>query len=313
VLVGPFTGEVGFELLYWLPLVRWAVREAPSLKGRLVVVSRGGVAHWWQSFVDAEYVDIFSVCEPDEYVAGKGADKQRRPKNFDEEILARVRSARGLDSAVSLHPSLLFEFYYQARKANPDVYAREVTERDGGAEGLAGLHDPIPEPPLPPELDGVLPDQFVAVRFYFRESFPDTPDNRRFAQQMIERLTRSSAVVALNNGMRLDEHSDVDKLPDGVITIDHLMTPTNNLDVQTAVLSRAQAFVGTYGGLSYLAPLLKVPAIGFSSAAHDAATWHLAFARRLFSGPAFAPLVTLSPGDLAALAFLAPGIQPPAS
>src|SRR4051812_27014447 len=51
VLVGPFTGEVGFELLYWLPLVRWAVREFPALEGRLVVISRGGVSHWWQSFV----------------------------------------------------------------------------------------------------------------------------------------------------------------------------------------------------------------------------------------------------------------------
>src|SRR5262249_37780862 len=101
----------------------------------------------------------------------------------------------------------------------------------------------------------------------------------------------------------------VDSLPDGVITLDHLMTPTNNLDIQTAVLSRARAFVGTYGGLSYLAPLLQVPAIGFSSAAHDAATWHLAFARRLFSSSSFAPLVTLSPGDLSALAILTPEFQ----
>src|SRR4051812_7360409 len=58
IVVGPFTGEVGFELLYWIPLVRWAVREFPGLDGRLAVVSRGGVAHWWQSFLPVDYVDI---------------------------------------------------------------------------------------------------------------------------------------------------------------------------------------------------------------------------------------------------------------
>ena len=32
VVVGPFTGEVGFELLYWIPMLRWVVREFPELR-----------------------------------------------------------------------------------------------------------------------------------------------------------------------------------------------------------------------------------------------------------------------------------------
>lgn len=39
------------------------------------------------------------------------------------------------------------------------------------------------------------------------------------------------------------------------------MTPGTNLEIQTTVITRARAFVGTYGGLSYLSPLYGVPAL----------------------------------------------------
>ncbi len=38
-----------------------------------------------------------------------------------------------------------------------------------------------------------------------------------------------------------------------------------NLAVQTAVIARARAFVGTYGGYSYLAPFCGVPSLAFYS------------------------------------------------
>ena len=40
------------------------------------------------------------------------------------------------------------------------------------------------------------------------------------------------------------------------------MTPENNLAVQTEVIRGAEAFVGTYGGFSYLAPLCGVEHAG---------------------------------------------------
>ena len=90
-----------------------------------------------------------------------------------------------------------------------------------------------------------------------------------------------------------------------MITLDHLMRPDNNLRLQTAVIGRARGFVGTYGGLSYLAPLLRVPAVGFSSSHVGFASWHLALAQRLFTGPPFASLATLHPNDLALVELLA--------
>ena len=37
------------------------------------------------------------------------------------------------------------------------------------------------------------------------------------------------------------------------------MTPQDNLAVQTALVARAGALVATYGGFSYLGPMLGVP------------------------------------------------------
>ena len=191
ILVGPFTGEVGFELLYWLPLLRWAVREVPELEGRLLVISRGGVEQWWQSFLEVDYVDILSLYEPAEYVWHKGADKQRLYKDFDDHVLDRARKHLGIDFTAVIHPSLLFTFYYRARKfVHSDVFANQVQLRPGGADGLAALYDPIPRPEPEPELAELLPDEYVAVRFYYRESFPETAENLRFAAGLIERLAR---------------------------------------------------------------------------------------------------------------------------
>ena len=55
-----------------------------------------------------------------------------------------------------------------------------------------------------------------------------------------------------------------------------MMSPADNLAVQTAVFGRAAAFVGTYGGLSMVPPLCGVPSFAFDSVrftkqAHDQA------------------------------------------
>jgi hypothetical protein len=70
------------------------------------------------------------------------------------------------------------------------------------------------------------------------------------------------------------------------------MTPERNLAVQTAVLARARAFVGTYGGYSYLAPLCGVPSLAFFSERTFKAH-HLHVAQRVFDrlgGPSLVPL-----------------------
>src|SRR5258705_3053991 len=52
VIVGPWTGEIGFELLYWVPFVRWAAEKFGIPPERVTVVSRGGTQSWYAGLAD---------------------------------------------------------------------------------------------------------------------------------------------------------------------------------------------------------------------------------------------------------------------
>jgi hypothetical protein len=128
-----------------------------------------------------------------------------------------------------------------------------------------------------------LPADYVAVRFYFSGCFPATPENRLFARNVVSSLAERTTVVMLNPGVAVDEHADwMPDSRDRIISIGDGLTPERNLAVQSAVIAGARAFVGTYGGYSYLAPLYKVPAVAFYSRP-SFKLHHLHAAQRAFS------------------------------
>ena len=66
ILVGPWVGEVGFEVLYWVPFVRWAAQEFHIDPARLVAISRGGTAGWYRPFV-GRYHEVFDYVSREEF------------------------------------------------------------------------------------------------------------------------------------------------------------------------------------------------------------------------------------------------------
>jgi hypothetical protein len=255
ILIGPWTGEVGFELLYWIPFVDW-VRSQWDLQSRCqLVLSRGGVSAWYR-VADGDYEDIFTRCGPEEFRMAVAAEKrkQRRPGAFGRRLIDTVTAARQLEDVNVLHPSLmyrLFEPYWSddAGYARIDQFTR-YQRMDVPAVS------PLPH----------LPAEYVAVRFYFSECFPDTPENRRFARAVVDSLAERTPVVLLNPGFSVDDHADWAPQASGrVIEIADRLSPATNLGVQSAVIARARAFVGSYGGYAYLAPLSGVPAVTFYS------------------------------------------------
>jgi hypothetical protein len=148
----------------------------------------------------------------------------------------------------------------------------------------------LPPTPSPPGL----PRDYIAVRFYFNASLPDTERNRRFMVSLLSTLARTTDLVLLNTGMRLDDHHDLDAAAAGRIhTVDRFMTPADNLAVQTAVIARARAFVGTYGGLSYLPPFFRVPSLCFYSERQRFRLGHLEAAQRVFRRRGWGQFVAL--------------------
>ncbi|MBI4887442.1 MAG: hypothetical protein HY824_10130 [Acidobacteria bacterium] len=276
IVVGPWTGEVGFELLYWAPFVRWAVGHYGIDPQRLLVVSRGGTGSWYG--LDARYEDALRLCTAGEFRAGsEDVKKQRMFSAFDREVVRRVRRVQKDAPGTSggrphlLHPALMYQLFWP-------YWREELTYR----HVLHYTHQRLIVPPAVPAGVGPLPEEYVAVRFYFSSCFPDTPPNRALVASTIRQLAGRSDVVVLNSGLRLDDHGEF--TPDASRRIHVVSThgePHTNLAVQTAVIGRARQFVGTYGGFSYLAPYLGVDTVAFYSV-RNFRQYHLELAQRVF-------------------------------
>ncbi len=248
ILAGPWLSEVGFETLYWIPFLRWvklAFRLDPS---RVVAVSRGGVAAWYEG-IASRYVEIWDHVSPEEFArrsGERGATKQIEVSSFDREVVRMVEGVIGGDVAV-LHPSLmyrLFALFWSGQRAQSFLDAHTRFE-------------PIVPPRILP--DGQLPREYVAVKFYAARSLPDTPEVRRTLSSVVENLAERTNVVLLDTGLVLDEHTDYSFGPSGrVISAKSWMAPANNLAVQTQIIAGAKAFIGTCGSVAWLAPMLGV-------------------------------------------------------
>ena len=299
IIVGPWVSEVGFEVLYWIPFLNWAVGAFDLPRDRLVVVSRGGAYPWYRDLAE-RYVDIFDLMSVKEFRRRNearwqdgGNQKQMAPGELDEHIVGLVTQQLALKDVSLLHPSIMYRLlrYYWYEKGAISLLQKHTVYR------------PMPALDGGPLLE-TLPRDYVAVRFYFRPSFPDTAENRAFVGRVIRVLAERAPVVLLNTGLSVDDHEDFDPgTGAGVHTIDHLMTPTANLEVQSTVIAHARAFVGTYGGLSYLGPFYGVPSIAVFSHEAELVPTHLDVSRRL-SRRLHAPLVTLDVREVALVEML---------
>ena len=288
VIVGPWVSELGFELLYWIPFLNWVKATYPLHAERLIVVSRGGCASWYRG-LGGRYFDLFDYFSPEEFrqrAEQRATDRKLKPRlisEFDRDVLKLVQQTLQIRDSELLHPMHMYRLFqdFWQRRASVSVienFARFV---------------PLP----PPDASGVaarLPDDYVAIRFYFNDAFPDTGSNRRFVEGLVAALAENTDVVVLNPPSQIDDHHDMPITRSGrVHSVAHLMTPRTNLDVQSQVIARARAFLGTYGGLSYLPPYYGVKSLSFYSDAGAFSSQHLDLARREFT--------RLQPGSFVAL------------
>jgi hypothetical protein len=252
IIAGPWLSEVGYEALYWVPFLRWFADRWGVAASRLIVVSRGGTASWYQGVAD-RYVEMLDLVSPAEFARkneerrSSGDQKQLHPGSIDQELLAMARRSLGIGGAQVLHPSLMFQlfrgFWFGKR---PLDFVLRRTRFAPLAVAPAALNLPTP---------------YVAVKFYTGPALPDTPANRGAIRALIQGANRDAHIVNLDTGIALDEHQDYlfDDLP--VTSIRAHLTPRDNLAVQTAVIAGASAFLGTCGGLAWLAPMLGVPTV----------------------------------------------------
>ena len=284
IVVGPWLGEVGFELLYWVPFVRWFAQRYEVSADRLIVVSRGGAAAWYTPLASRAH-DVFEFMEPgafrtlnEQRIARQGEQKQIAIAQLDEQILEFVRREEGQNVGV-LHPSAMYRLFapYWWGHQSQDWVRRRTRY----------------EPLTPPELPLDLPPRYTAVKFYFNDCFPSTPEHRAFVKRTIERLSADGPVISLSSGVAVDDHVPCEPDVAAMHGITDLVAPDTNLLVQSAIVSRASRFVGTYGGFAYLAPFYGVPSVGYFGEPDGFAMRHLTLVRDVLTSGPFGTLETV--------------------
>jgi hypothetical protein len=287
IIVGPWLSEVGYEVQYWVPFVRWVQSQFRIAPERLVVVTRGGAASWY-SDITTNSVELFDLMSPDEYAAGnaqrsaedRGTLKQFGVSSMDQRIVADVEKRIGTSRPRVLHPSLLYRLFHQFWLGHRPASFLETRTR------YRQITAPDVEVPS-------LPTQFVAVKFYTAASLPPTDSVRRALQSIVLGLAERMPVVMLDTGLTLDDHEDYSfAAASRIQSVRESLRPRDNLAVQTAIISRASSFVGTCGALAWLAPMLGVDTTAVLADARFL-HGHLQVARRVYQvigGGRFSPL-----------------------
>jgi hypothetical protein len=280
IIAGPWLGEVGFELLYWVPFLAWCAERFHIDPERLIVISRGGTASWYAGFAN-RYADAFDNTTPEAFraehdarVRDRGEQKQTGLSEFERRLIATTTARFRITQWSVIHPSqmyALFNPFWWGHVSSTWVHRHVRYRRLEPPAGESGA------------VLSSLPASYVAAKFYFNECFPATEANRTFARDVLRRLSDHSPVVALSTGLHLDDHGGYRIDESGIHHLPEGLDPAHNLCVQSRVVAGARAFVGTYGGFSYLAPFYDVPAYAFFSDANGFSRRHLAIAREAFA------------------------------
>ncbi len=283
IVAGPWLSEVGYEVLYWVPFLRWVMAAYRIPASRIVVMSRGGTASWYRD-IASRYIEVLDHIAPADLFAraAAGALKQREVTDVDRRLVKKASEAVGLGAAVKiLHPSLMFRWFAPFWSGHETLAFLERHTRHARIEA--------PDVAVPV----ALPAEYVAVKFYGARSLPDEPAVRIQLRAMADALSERFPIVQLDTGLALDDHADFHgETGERVTSVRGCLEARTNLAVQTRIIAGARMFVGTCGSLAWLAPLLGVPTVPvFTDASFLHA--HLYVARRAYGrvgGGRFSPI-----------------------
>jgi hypothetical protein len=299
IVVGPWLAEVGYEVLYWIPFLRWFQDAYGIPRDRLVVVSRGGMEAAYRE-IATSYVDIFDVMTPAQLAARNaerrttgegGGQKQSAASALDDELLAAVRSRLGLPTTAVCHPSLMFRLFRNVWHGNLpfDLLWRRTRYVAGGRTSMTAA------------MPAGLPHDFIAAKIYAGPALSSSHDTRAAVRALVTQAATRAPVIVLDAEVGIDEHRDFDLtgIP-GVMSASALMTARTNLDVQLALIARSRFFLSACGGLAWLAPFLGVPTVALYDSDHLLAP-HLFVARQAGARTGAAEFTTLDLRGLARL------------
>lgn len=261
---------MGFEALYWVPFVAHLRHTLKIQPENVIVLSRGGTGAW---YAPAQRVELYDYVPPKDLrllaLEGQqraGSVKQLRMSNFERRLVELVATRIGIQRYGLLHPSRMYQ----------TLDAFWTTQTMGLATAMTHLRiEPMPTCQVP--LGMALPEKFVAVRWYARPTWPLRPELLEWSQAMVRSLAATVPVVILQSSQYFDDHVDFPAPIGPNITVIAAEPWRDNLAIQTAILQKAVAFVGTWGGMAQLAVRLRIPTVAFYERWHGCSYQHLVF------------------------------------
>ena len=260
ILCGPFRSEVGFEVSYWTPFLKFLAGKVPQFDQRAAVVTRGGLAPLYAGMASRGF-DLYalrSVTEVrrenlhDAQILRKGQTiKQIQVTDWDADVLADAADALSLGALYhTVHPAWMY------------WALAPFWEERAGLTYLNALTDYAPLTRI--GLKSELPPSYVAMKWYARATFPyPDPVVAQFVQHVVATVAQQCPVVMLGTPSEHDDHVDIPIIGENVHLLPPDVAPEDNLKVQAAVIGHAKAFIGTYGGVAQLALRLGIPSVSF--------------------------------------------------
>lgn len=267
VWFGPFCGEVGYELSYWIPWIRKFCEDLHLPDSRIGIITRGGAHVWYPNHLHS--VELFGLLSVDGFLELQSSEYPTLIRNPEKRLI------RGLGIS-------------RRQIAHPREMHSAIAEFRGGACGIESLDTYFRITPLDRSvvfdrirgLEGfeevATPQVFGSVRLY-TNSLLGSESNVVRAWQMTLGCARELTLVDIGPRAKLDDHTSVDSPRQGIETPLALGLLRNNLAMQTLLILKSKVLISTYGGSSYIGLLTGVPTVAIESGNTHQKTAHYKF------------------------------------
>ena len=279
VILGPWWGEPELELLYWTPFLRWWRRRYQVDKDRIVAVSDGGAAAWYENLL-GQYHDLSELFEPallTELQQRRSEELAARNKRFvvtaaDRQIVKRLDRRLGFRGLNVLSPwvmAVAFDRYWKG-EAGPALFAGRTRPQP------LRIKEKLARRVFPG-----LPPAYVA--FGASEGQPAS------LEAVLRRIAERSRVVLLAEAGATAWAQGLVASNPRIHAIG--LEPGSAKGVASTVLAAARAYVGPRGWMACAASALGRPAICLGEPPAERQLIDQASAARLFApSPVFLSL-----------------------
>ena len=253
LIFGPWTGELGMEILYWAP---WVYEHALSSD---IAISRGGTQFLYPSV--AQYCEIFDYLSIEQWVSYQesqiktyGGQKQRLWLNSEHDLIQKMDQNGEFVSRFNvIHPKEFFKFAYP--NAHDDV--RILTNY------VKAMQFSLPEAMialskknlLDKSLASVPRGQRVAFGLYTRDGVSSTEMSIFLKHPIVVEAMKGQKIYSVQSIYR-DVHHDLKDDLTGMLFPLRKSLLASNLADQASLIFNCSKLITTHGGLAYLGLLL---------------------------------------------------------